>query len=93
MLHGRESLICSIPFPKNSNWLDVGGGTGYSINIIKKNINEFNRIDIIEYSKSMFTINHWIDIWIFCVIPAFTLDITGEIGGPPGRGVGVGWDG
>tara|TARA_Y100000992_G_C21271489_1_gene497179 strand:+ start:896 stop:2722 length:1827 start_codon:yes stop_codon:yes gene_type:complete len=53
MLHGRESLIASIPFKYNSNWLDVGGGTGYSVNLVRNKIDSFNQIDIIEYSKSM----------------------------------------
>lgn len=56
MLHGRESLIASIPFKHNSNWLDIGGGTGYSINLIEGHISYFEHIDIIEYSKSMYDV-------------------------------------
>jgi len=56
MLHGRESLIASIPFKYNSNWLDVGGGTGYSVNLVGNKIKQFNQIDIIEYSKSMYRV-------------------------------------
>ena len=44
MLHGRESLIASIPFKHNSNWLDIGGGTGYSINLIEGHISYFEHI-------------------------------------------------
>lgn len=56
MLHGRDNLILSIPFKYNDKWLDVGGGTGYSINLIEKYISNFEHIDIIEYSKSMFNV-------------------------------------
>jgi S-adenosylmethionine-diacylglycerol 3-amino-3-carboxypropyl transferase len=56
MLHGRESMIASIPFKHNSNWLDIGGGTGYSVNLINQSLFKFKKIDIIEYSKSMFKV-------------------------------------
>lgn len=54
MLHGRDELIMSIPFHNKCNWLDIGGGTGYSVKIIDGTINNFSSIDVIEYSKSMF---------------------------------------
>lgn len=71
MLHGRESLIASIPFKYNSKWLDIGGGTGYSINLIKNQINLFDRIDIIEYSNSMYNvlvknISHFKNVNAYC---------------------------
>jgi ubiquinone/menaquinone biosynthesis C-methylase UbiE len=56
MLHGRDSLIASIPFKKNSNWLDVGGGTGYSINLLGKGLDMFKKVDIIEYSSEMYNV-------------------------------------
>jgi len=56
MLHGRESLIASIPFKNNSTWLDIGGGTGYSVNLIQDHLDKFDKVDIIEYSNSMYNV-------------------------------------
>ena len=60
MLHGREEMIASIPFPNQARWLDVGGGTGYSVDMVLKSsptaIDAFEKIDIVEYSTAMYKV-------------------------------------
>lgn len=71
MLHGRDILMTAIPIQNNSKWLDIGGGTGYNINLLGESIRKFEKIDIIEYSKEMYNIlvkntSHLKNVYTYC---------------------------
>lgn len=53
LLQGREKMFASIDPPKDSVWVDMGGGTGSNLEYIKDQIPNLSRIYVVDLSRSL----------------------------------------
>jgi ubiquinone/menaquinone biosynthesis C-methylase UbiE len=56
MLHGRQKLMTTIPFKKQSVYIDIGGGTGCNLEYIKSIIELFDVVYIIDICEPLLII-------------------------------------
>lgn len=56
LLHGREDLWRSIPVPKGGAWLDMGGGTGSNLELLGDDIQQLNKVLVVDLSPSLLNI-------------------------------------
>jgi S-adenosylmethionine-diacylgycerolhomoserine-N-methlytransferase len=53
LLHGREALIESIPFPSNGVWVDFGAGTGENVDRLADRIDSLRQVTLVDLCPSL----------------------------------------
>lgn len=53
MLHSREEMIQTVPFPENGTWIDLGAGTGENAQHLGEKISQLNKMYLVDLSESL----------------------------------------
>ncbi|MCB0350019.1 MAG: methyltransferase [Bdellovibrionales bacterium] len=70
LLHGRRELFSEIEVNAGDVWIDIGGGTGRSLEFIDEKINKLSKVYIVDISPSLLAIakerikkNNWKNVY------------------------------
>lgn len=53
LLHGRAELYQQLPSPENGVWLELGGGTGQSLEFLGDRIHKLDKVYLVDLSPSL----------------------------------------
>jgi S-adenosylmethionine-diacylgycerolhomoserine-N-methlytransferase len=56
LLHGRHELLRSLTMPSEGTWIDVGGGTGSSVEALGPAVDRLRRIVLVDLSPSLLAV-------------------------------------
>ena len=71
LLHGRRELYQALSFPSGGHWIEMGGGTGASLEYLGPRLKNLDRITLVDLSPSLLQQaedrckrNHWTNVEI-----------------------------
>lgn len=53
LLPGRDTLFAQVPMPEGGTWVDLGGGTGSSLEFVGDRARQLDRVYIVDLSPSL----------------------------------------
>ena len=56
LLYGRRELLRALPFVEGGVWVDVGGGTGWSVEQVQDKIERLSQVYIVDVSASLLAV-------------------------------------